>query len=258
MFNPESLVSISSLKDSPVKSVNLVLSNLFRIRLPSAPSFRSTAILILLFFLCFSPCAFAEKKGKSEASCKSAFSFSVNCNNLFYFYFSVSVSEVDLDSAVSDLQWLGADHTTVICLTTGGHLYRSSDSGKNWSDITDELTESGRKGSVTVSSIIVSPTDKNVLVVVGKKKHHHFLSRDAGASFHELEVKGTVHNFIFHPTRPKWALVSVWSEACRHGKSSEKGAKCSLRSSCNKDTRSISLIVVDLFFCPYRLLYHYY
>eukprot|EP00434_Breviolum_minutum_P045795 symbB.v1.2.041137.t1/scaffold7858.1/size8980/1 len=49
----------------------------------------------------------------------------------------VSVKEVVFDSAVSDIQWLGEDQKTVITQTTKGRLYRSTNGGETWNDITD-------------------------------------------------------------------------------------------------------------------------
>merc|ERR1719401_925869 len=51
----------------------------------------------------------------------------------------VSVKEVVFDSAVSDIQWLGADQKTVLVQTSKGRLYRSTTGGDKWNDISDQL-----------------------------------------------------------------------------------------------------------------------
>lgn len=128
----------------------------------------------------------------------------------------VSVTEVVFDSSIEDIQWLGSNYRTVICRSSGGRLYRSLDSGRNWSEITDLLkivAEADTREEIFVRNIIVNPTDKDVVIVVGKKDFH-FRSVDSARTFSLLDHLESIHNFLFHPTKPHWALMSRWTDAC--------------------------------------------
>lgn len=99
-------------------------------------------------------------------------------------------------------------------------MYRSSDGGLSWTDITDQLTAIAQTGTTTTPAPIferveVSPGNKDVLLAVGKKRAH-FVSEDAGRTWRKLKQYATIHNFVFHPKNPKWALLSSWTDACKH------------------------------------------
>ncbi|CDJ41421.1 sortilin, putative [Eimeria tenella] len=161
----------------------------------------------------------------------------------------VSVSEVSFDSHIEDIQWCGEDHRTVLLKTRNGRLYRSKDGGKTWMEISDLLkTEEvgapppgapgageapegapGAPGAgvALVDSIMVSPVNKNIVVIVGTKRNH-FVSEDAAVSFRRIRYTSTIHNFHFHPTRAGYALVSTWTDACyaKSAASAKKEEEC--------------------------------
>ncbi|CBZ51174.1 putative sortilin [Neospora caninum Liverpool] len=143
----------------------------------------------------------------------------------------VSVSEVSFDSHIEDIQWCGVDHRTILLKTRRGRLYRSQDGGKSWTEITDLLKPSeGSSAAVAVDSIIVSPVDKRVVLIVGSKRNH-FISEDSAATFRRLKYKNTIHNFHFHPTRPKFAILSTWTDACYA--SGGSGTSRTIQQDCN-------------------------
>ncbi|CDR95451.1 sortilin, putative [Babesia bigemina] len=125
----------------------------------------------------------------------------------------VSVTEISFDSLIDDLVWCGNNHTTVLLKTQSGRLYRSSDGGIQWTEITHLFQGSARNGSYKVDSVVVCETDKNVVVVIGDSKTH-FISGNAGRSFVRLEFEGTINMWLFHPLKPSWALLSSWEGAC--------------------------------------------
>jgi hypothetical protein len=134
----------------------------------------------------------------------------------------VSVKEVVLDSAVVDMKWLGQDHMTVMLQTTKGRLYRSTNGGDAWNDITDNLNKVANidgTGSpdMVVDQMIQSPADKNVIMVASTKRNH-FISINRGDTWRRIRQKATIHTFMFHKTRPKQALLSSWSDACESSK----------------------------------------
>lgn len=131
----------------------------------------------------------------------------------------VSVQEIVLDSSVLDVQWLGEDFKTVLLQTDKGRVYRSGNRGESWSDTTDQLklgvaaTEAGSSTQFQVDSMQKSPADPNVILVRGVGKTH-FVSMDAGSSWRKVRQRSTIHTWIFHKARPKWALLSTWTDAC--------------------------------------------
>lgn len=140
----------------------------------------------------------------------------------------VSVSEIKFDSAIEQVEWAGVDHKSVLCRTSGGRFYRSVDAGKTWSELTDHLRNLTRSDALLVSNVVVNPADKNLIVVVGKKSSH-FASEDAGETWRSLDQTGVIHRFLFHPSRPKWALVSKWTPGCGFGDDAPSTSKSACR-----------------------------
>ncbi|KFH09097.1 putative sortilin, partial [Toxoplasma gondii VAND] len=178
------------------------------------PAAGRTLAVFLAFLAVLSPSLlpgfFSEDAQKHESSVLVA-------NAASYANKKVSVSEVSFDSHIEDIQWCGTDHRTILLKTRRGRLYRSQDGGKSWTEITDLLKSSeAATGTVAVDSIIVSPVDKRVVLIVGSKRNH-FISEDSAATFRRLKYKNTIHNFHFHPTRPKYAILSTWTDACYSG-----------------------------------------
>lgn len=140
----------------------------------------------------------------------------------------VSVKEVVFDSAVSDIQWLGADQKTVLVQTSKGRLYRSRNGGDKWNDITDDLKvdipgSTSPSPSIVVDHIIKSPVDTNTVLVAGTQRNH-FISVNGGTTWRRVRHRAKIHTFQFHKTRPTWALLSTWTEACDAVKTSRKGS----------------------------------
>lgn len=155
------------------------------------------------------------------------------------------MSEVSFDSHIEDIQWCGSDHRTILLKTRRGRLYRSKDGGRTWVEITDLLKTSETPTStaspasavvtdapaVAVDSVMVSPVDKNVVVVVGTKSNH-FVSEDSAATFRRIKYKDTIHNLHFHPTNRSFALASTWSPACYSKTPTQKGQKQQASGEC--------------------------
>ncbi|PHJ19881.1 sortilin, partial [Cystoisospora suis] len=176
-------------------------------------------VLALLGFLAFSAPwnAMDSSVGSHEGSV--FFTQAANVANK-----KVSVSEVSFDSHVEDIQWCGADHRTILLKTRRGRLYRSKDGGKTWMEITDLLKPSeGSQETVAVDTVMVSPVDKTIVLIVGSKRNH-FISEDSANTFRRLRYKSSIHNFHFHPTRSKYAIFSTWTDACYSGSSSSGGS----------------------------------
>ncbi|CAE8675502.1 unnamed protein product, partial [Polarella glacialis] len=79
----------------------------------------------------------------------------------------VSVKEVVFDSAVQDIQWLGTDQKTVLVQTSKGRLYRSTNGGDKWNDITDFFkvdVPGGQPQPFVVESMTKSPADPSAVL----------------------------------------------------------------------------------------------
>jgi len=138
----------------------------------------------------------------------------------------VSVNEVTFDSAVADIQWLSEDLRTVLVQSQKGRLYRSTDGGNKWNDITDQLKgsgsySSGSSSTMAVDKILKSPAEPSTVMVTGTKQSH-FVSTDGGGTWRSVRQKSTIHTWLFHKTRPKWALLSTWTDACEANKRKKK------------------------------------
>lgn len=91
-------------------------------------------------------------------------------------------------------------------------------------EITDLLKPSeGSQETVAVDTVMVSPVDKTIVLIVGSKRNH-FISEDSANTFRRLRYKSSIHNFHFHPTRSKYAIFSTWTDACYSGSSSSGGS----------------------------------
>ncbi|OEH80039.1 putative sortilin [Cyclospora cayetanensis] len=92
-------------------------------------------------------------------------------------------------------------------------------------EITDLLKAEEEGSAVVVDSIMISPVNKNIVVVVGAHRNH-FVSEDAGVSFRRIKYTSTIHNFHFHPTRSTYALVSTWTDPCYSKTTGRRGEEC--------------------------------
>ncbi|GAW82569.1 sortilin [Plasmodium gonderi] len=161
----------------------------------------------------------------------------------------VSVSEINFDSAVEDVQWCGNNHMTVLVKTVKGRLYRSSDGGKIWTNITSSLSENpNNKGETsnhtnevtTIDLIMVNPVNKNIVLIVGNQKNH-YVSEDSGETFRLINYKNKINFWQFHSSKTHWALVSSWTSACYS--TNDKSGECMQTLSVTKDLgRTFQLI----------------
>merc|ERR1719159_830196 len=108
---------------------------------------------------------------------------------------------------------------TVLLQTNKGRLYRSENGGDTWNDITDNLKNTLSDGAepIVVDMLSKSPADPYTVMAAGTNRNH-FFSLNAGATWRRIRQKATIHTFMFHKTRPKWALLSAWSDACEASK----------------------------------------
>lgn len=112
--------------------------------------------------------------------------------------------------------------------TTGGGVWKTTDAGQSWSNISD-----GYFTSSSVGAIAVAPSDPNV-VYVGMGEHAPrgvmtsygdgvYKSTDAGKTWTKLGLDATRHiaNIVVHPQNPE--IVYVAAQGALHGPSEERG-----------------------------------
>lgn len=141
----------------------------------------------------------------------------------------VLVKEVVLDSPVADIVYLGRNHECLLVTTKTKRLYFSEDSGMSWVETTQKV-ETAPGAEVQVERVIVSPTDKSVVVLQTNRRivgdtsgaaklstwHPYiYVSEDSGRTWRRAWGRHHgLHSWIAHPTERTWALVSWWSGNC--------------------------------------------
>tara|TARA_X000001036_G_scaffold347809_1_gene328062 strand:+ start:1681 stop:4785 length:3105 start_codon:yes stop_codon:yes gene_type:complete len=120
------------------------------------------------------------------------------------------------------------DPMTYYMGNTGGGVWKTSDAGQTWKNISDSFFELGSVGAISVSE-----SDPNV-VYVGMGEHavrgvmtSHgngvYKSTDAGKTWNHVGLDGTmtISDVIIHPTNPD--IVFVAAQGAQHGPTKERG-----------------------------------
>lgn len=120
------------------------------------------------------------------------------------------------------------DPLTYYMGTTGGGLWKTTDAGNNWNNISDGFFKTGSVGTVTVSE-----SNPNV-VYVGMGEHAPrgvmtsygdgvYKSTDAGKTWQHMGLEQTRHiaRIIVHPENPDFVWVAA--QGALHGPNSERG-----------------------------------
>lgn len=120
------------------------------------------------------------------------------------------------------------DPNTYYMGTTGGGLWKTTDRGISWKNVSDGFVKTGSVGAVAVA-----PSDPNV-VYLGMGEHavrgvmtHHgdgvYRSTDAGRTWKHLGLAATQHiaRIIVHPTNPDVAWVAA--QGSLYGPGEERG-----------------------------------
>ena len=120
------------------------------------------------------------------------------------------------------------DPMTYYMGNTGGGVWKTSDAGQTWKNISDGFFELG-----SVGAICVSESDPNV-IYVGMGEHavrgvmtSHgngvYKSTDAGKTWNHvgLEETMTISDVVIHPTNPD--IVFIAAQGAQHGPTKERG-----------------------------------
>ncbi|MGF1558881.1 MAG: glycosyl hydrolase [Flavobacteriaceae bacterium] len=128
---------------------------------------------------------------------------------------------------------VAGDNLTYYMGTTGGGLWKTSDGGQHWNNVSDGFFEMGSVGAVAVSS-----SDPNV-VYCGMGEHAPrgvmasygdgvYKSTDAGNTWKKIGLEKTQHisRIIIHPKNPD--IVYVAAQGALYGPSEDRGVYKSL------------------------------
>ncbi|NNG09333.1 MAG: glycosyl hydrolase, partial [Arenibacter sp.] len=120
------------------------------------------------------------------------------------------------------------DPLTYYMGTTGGGLWKTSDAGQRWENISDGFFETGSVGAVAVSK-----SDPNI-VYCGMGEHAVrgvmtsygdgvYKSTDAGKTWKKIGLEKTQHiaRIVIHPTNPD--IVYVAAQGALYGPTKERG-----------------------------------
>jgi hypothetical protein len=118
---------------------------------------------------------------------------------------------------VNEIVWCGeASDEVLLALTDTSEVYRSTNKGGSWAEMTDLVdsvatAKSKRKADYgKISAIVLSPADKRIVFFIGSGGVN-FVSENCGGTVRPLNNGSKIHEFEFHPSEPKWALASAWS-----------------------------------------------
>jgi len=168
-------------------------------------------------------------------------------NYVFIFVFvmsSISVWGQNLDSIFNTLKFrnigpfrggrsnsgsgVNGDPLTYYMTTTGGGVWKTTDAGQHWRNISDGFFKSGSVGAISVSN-----SNPNILYV-GMGEHAPrgvmtahgdgvYKSTDAGETWVHLGLEKTQHisRIQIHPENPD--ILWVAAQGALHGKSNERG-----------------------------------
>lgn len=120
------------------------------------------------------------------------------------------------------------DPMTYYMGTTGGGVWKTTDAGQHWNNISDGFFEMGSVGAVAVAA-----SNPNI-VYVGMGEHAPrgvmtsygdgvYKSTDAGKTWKHIGLKATQHiaRIVIHPTNPD--VVYVAAQGALHGPNKERG-----------------------------------
>ncbi len=122
---------------------------------------------------------------------------------------------------------IGQPHTYYMG-STGGGVYKTTDDGITWTNISDKFFKTGSVGAITVSE-----SDTNI-VVVGMGEHAArgvmtsmgdgvYISMDAGKTWEHIGLENTYHisDVIIHPTNPD--IMYVAAQGAQYAPTEERG-----------------------------------
>ncbi|NOY47325.1 MAG: glycosyl hydrolase, partial [Chlorobi bacterium] len=181
-----------------------------------------TLKLLILILLIFPNSITAQKKSK-----KSKASITVVNDKDFHNLKWRNIGPFRGGRSVTSTGVIGQPHTYYMG-STGGGVWKTTDDGITWKNISDGFLKTG-----TVGAIAVSESDTNV-VIVGMGEHAArgvmtsmgdgvYKSTDAGKTWTHIGLENSRHisDVIIHPTNPD--IIFVTSQGAQYGPSNDRG-----------------------------------
>ncbi|MCQ2817742.1 MAG: hypothetical protein MJ252_10800 [archaeon] len=139
--------------------------------------------------------------------------------SLFSFIISKEVSHklFQMDSVPDNIIWCGPSKRDIFVLTQTNSVYKSSDKGFSWKNLTPTFMEKatqelgkeeGKIGKVT--TMLHSPVDKSLIVFLGNEGFSWYIE-GCGENIRALFQGRPINEYIFHPTERNWGLASAYS-----------------------------------------------
>ena len=120
------------------------------------------------------------------------------------------------------------DPMTYYMGNTGGGVWKTSDAGQTWKNISDGFFELGSVGAIGVSEsdpnvIYVGMGEHAVRGVMTSHGNGVYKSTDAGKTWDHMGLVGTmtISDVIIHPTNPD--IVFIAAQGAQHGPTKERG-----------------------------------
>mgnify|MGYP006268077277 CR=1 FL=1 len=179
---------------------------------------RKTFLLVLFIVSLFITEGTAQKKPKIQKSSFDSLWSGLKWRNIGPFRGGRSVASCGV----------AGDPLTYYMGTTGGGVWKTTDAGENWTNISD-----GQLATGTVGAIAVAPSDPNV-IYVGMGEHAIrgvmtssgdgiYKSTDAGRTWKHIGLPESQHisDIVIHPEDPDIVFVSV--QGAQYGPTSQRG-----------------------------------
>ncbi len=185
-------------------------------------------ILLLTFFVCVFFIGEAQRKrGQASAPASSSAAGTASLNDYFKPLVWRSIGPYRGGRSVTATGMVG-DPLTYYMGNTGGGVWKTTDAGVSWNNISDGFFKTGSVGAVSVSD-----SDPNV-IYVGMGEHAPrgvttsygdgvYKSTDAGKTWKNVGLEMTRHiaNIRIHPTNPD--IVYVAAQGALHGAAPDRG-----------------------------------
>mmetsp|Transcript_21815 Transcript_21815/g.42918 ORF Transcript_21815/g.42918 Transcript_21815/m.42918 type:complete len:970 (+) Transcript_21815:328-3237(+) len=127
----------------------------------------------------------------------------------------------DFPGAVDDMRWVGQDKSTILVLSNNLRLHRSTDNGRTFSDLANDLAQAAHKAEgrpqlsdVQIRRIIQHTSNPQVIVLVSNGVVQYY-SDNGGASFSAFRSPAPIAELTLHPSLDSHILMTAHTPKCK-------------------------------------------